>query len=97
MVTCASLEDGKTEWQLRLTGPFTASPVAAGDRLYFVNEAGVCQVVQLGGEKGELVATNELKLGKVEPADLIQGTPAISDHALFIRSDAFLWKIAETK
>ena len=48
-------------------------------------------------EKGELVATNELKLGKVEPADLIQGTPAISDHALFIRSDAFLWKIAETK
>ncbi len=97
VVTCASLEDGKSEWQLRLTGPFTASPVAAGDRLYFVNEAGVCQVVQLGGEKGELVGTSELKLGKQEPADIIQGTPAISDHALFIRSDAFLWKIAETK
>ena len=97
VVTCASLDDGKSEWQLRLTGPFTASPVAAGDRLYFVNEAGVCQVVQLGGEKGELVGTSELKLGKQEPADLIQGTPAISDDALFIRSDAFLWKIAETK
>ena len=96
VVTCASLEDGKSEWQLRLTGPFTASPVAAGDKLYYVNEAGVCQVVQLGGEKGELVGTSELKLGKQEPADLIQGTPAISDHALFIRSDAFLWKIAET-
>ena len=97
VVTCASLEDGKSDWQLRLTGPFTASPVAAGDRLYFVNEAGVCQVVQLVGEKGELVGTSELKLGKQEPADLIQGTPAISDDALFIRSDAFLWKIAETK
>ena len=47
--------------------------------------------------KGELIGTSELKLGKQEPADLIQGTPAISDHALFIRSDAFLWKIAETK
>ena len=97
VVTCASLEDGKSEWQLRLEGKFTASPVATADRLYFVNEAGGCQVVQLGGEKGEIVGTSELKLGKQEPADIIQGTPAISDNALFIRSDAFLWKIAETK
>ena len=97
VLTCANLVDGQTEWQLRLTGPFVASPVATGDRLYLVNEAGVCQVVQLGGEKGELVGTSELKLGQADPPDVIQSTPAISDHALFIRSDAFLWKIAETK
>jgi outer membrane protein assembly factor BamB len=97
VLTCANLEDGKTSWQLRLEGPFTASPVAAGDRLYFVSEAGVCQVVQLGGEKGELVGTSELNLGKKETAGLIQSTPAIDGNALFIRSDGFLWKIAETK
>ncbi len=97
VLACASLAEGQTNWQLRLEGPFTASPVAAGDRLYFVNEVGVCQVVQLGGEKGEVVGKSELKLGKTEPADIIQATPAISDHALFIRSDAFLWKIAEMK
>lgn len=97
VLTCANLEDGKTEWQLRLTGPFTASPVAAGKRLYLVNENGLCQVVQLGGEKGELVGRSELKLGKTEPADLIQATPAIDGNALYLRSDSFLWKVSETK
>ncbi|MFM9961924.1 MAG: PQQ-binding-like beta-propeller repeat protein [Planctomycetaceae bacterium] len=96
VLTCASLEMGQTEWQLRLEGPITSSPVAAGDRLYFVNEVGVCQVVQLGAEKGEVVGKSELTLGKKEPADIIQSTPAIDDNALFIRSDAFLWKIADS-
>lgn len=97
VLTCATLDEGKIEWQLRLEGQFTASPVAAGDRLYLFNESGVGQVVQLGSEKGELLGKFELQLGKREPVDLIQGTPAISDNALFIRSDSYLWKIAETK
>ena len=97
VLACANIEDGQTLWQLRLEGPFTASPVAAGDRLYFVNEAGVCQVVQTGDSKGEVVGKSDLTLGKNDPADLIQSTPAIDGNALFIRSDAFLWKIAETK
>ncbi len=96
VVTCAGLEEGKIEWQQRLEGPFTATPVATKDRLYFVNEAGVGQVVQLGGEKGELLGKSELKLGKREPPDLIQATPAIGHNALFIRSDSYLWKIAKT-
>ena len=97
VLLCANIEDGQTAWQLRLEGPFTASPVATADRMYFINEIGVCQVVQLGGEKGEVVGKSELTLGKNEPADIIQSTPAIDGNALFIRSDAFLWKIAETK
>lgn len=97
VLACANLADGQTAWQLRLEGPFTASPVATADRLYFVSETGVCQVVQLGSEKGEVVGKSDLTLGKGQPADLIQSTPAIDDNALFIRSDAYLWKIAETK
>ena len=96
VLTCADLEEGEVNWQLRLEGPITATPVATKDRLYVFNEAGVGQVVQLGSDKGELLGKNELKLGPREPADLIQGTPAIGDNALFIRSDSFLWKIAKT-
>jgi outer membrane protein assembly factor BamB len=96
VLTCANLSDGEVAWQLRLEGPFTSSPVAANDRLYFFSEAGVGQVVQTG-EKGELLSKNELKLGQREPADLIQGSPAIAGNALFIRSDAYLWKIANAK
>ncbi len=96
VLTCADLADGNTNWQLRLEGPFTATPVATKDRLYFFNEAGVGQVVQLGGEKGELLGKSELKLKAREPADVILGTPAIGDNALFIRSDTYLWKIAKT-
>ena len=96
VVNCADLEEGKIEWQLRLEGPFTATPVATKDRLYYINESGVGQVVQLGGEKGELLAKNELILGKREPSDLVQATPAIANNALFIRSDSYLWKIAKT-
>ncbi len=94
ILTCADLQEGKTDWQLRLEGPFTATPVATADRMYFVNEAGVCQVVKLGANNGEVLAKNELKLGQREPADLILATPSISGDALFIRSDAYLWKIA---
>ena len=96
VVSCGDLEEGKIDWQLRLEGPFTATPVATKDRLYLFNEAGAGQVVQLGGEKGELLGTSELKLGKREPADLILATPAIANNALFIRSDSYLWKIAKT-
>ncbi len=96
VLTCANLSDGEVAWQLRLEGPFTSTPVAAKDRLYFFSEAGVGQVVQTG-EMGELLSKNELKLGQRDPADLIQGTPAIAGNALFIRSDAYLWKIANAK
>ncbi len=97
ILNCASLEDGTSEWQLRLEGPLTATPVATKDRLYCFNEAGVGQIVQLGGEKGELLGKFELKLGQTQPADLILATPAIGDNAIYVRSDAYLWKIAEAK
>ena len=94
ILTCADLQDGKTDWKLRLEGPFTATPVATAERMYLVNEAGLCQVVKLGAEQGEELAKNQLKLGQREPAESILATPSISGDALFIRSDSFLWKIA---
>ncbi|MDB5392334.1 MAG: afsK 2, partial [Planctomycetaceae bacterium] len=62
VLTCASVEDGKTLWQLRVKGDggFSATPVLAGGHLYLVNENGSATVVKLGGEKGEIVGGGDL-------------------------------------
>ena len=57
------------------------------EHLYAVNADGVGYVVRLGGKKGEIVAQNEL-------GEAILGSPAVADGALYLRSDAHLWKIA---
>ncbi len=88
VLSVGNVKDGERLWQLRMKGPFSASPVSAAGFLYFVNEKGLVQVVDTssGDEEGEIV-------GKLDLKDTILGTPAVSGNALFIRSDARLWKI----
>jgi len=88
VVVCADVKDGKVQWQLRLKGPFTGTPIVAANRLYLFNEKGLGQVVQLGGEKGEIVGEGDL-------GETILCSPAAAQGALFVRSDGHLWKIAE--
>jgi hypothetical protein len=71
---------------LRLKGPHWASPVIAGQHLYTFNQDGISQVVRLG-KKGEIVGENTL-------GESVMGTPAIGDHALFVRTEKHLWRIA---
>jgi outer membrane protein assembly factor BamB len=89
VLTCADQADGKVLWQLRLQGTFWATPVLLGDHLYCFNDAGLAQVVRLG-DKGHVVATHPL-------GETIQGSPAVADGALYVRSDQSLWKIATTR
>lgn len=89
VLLAADLKDGATKWQLRLEGPFSSTPVAAGGHLYFFNEKGLGQVVKIGEKEGELVSSNDL-------GEMILCTPAIADGALYVRSDQHLWKIAKT-
>lgn len=92
IVNCLDLEKGDRKWQLRLSqsgkksSTFWASPVAAGDYLYCINQDGVAFVVRLT-ETGEIAAANEFGEG-------IQATPALAHQALFVRSDRHLWKVA---
>lgn len=79
---------GDVAWRLRLKGTFYASPIAAAGRLYLFNDDGLAQIVQLGDKKGEIVSQHDFKEG-------IMCTPAISDGALYVRSDGHLWKIAD--
>jgi outer membrane protein assembly factor BamB len=90
ILTCANAASGERRWQLRLKGPFGSSPVAAGDHIYCINEAGLAQVVKIGekGEMGEMVAKSDF-------GETILATPAIAGGGIFIRSDRHLWKIAK--
>lgn len=90
VVTAASLESGEKIWQLRLKGPFSATPVVAGKRLYAVSEKGLLQVIEWDDEGGEIVSSRDLE-------ETILATPAISDGALYVRSDGQLWKFADAK
>lgn len=82
----ADAATGEENWRLRLQGPFSASPVAAGGHLYFFNEYGLGQVVD-PRDGGEIVSEHSFE-------ETILSTPAIDAGALYVRSDGHLWKIA---
>ncbi len=81
------IKTGEEKWKLRLEGPFSGTPVAAGGLLYIFNEKGVGQVVKPGDTSGEILASNDL-------GEMFLCTPAIANGAIYIRSDSTLWKIA---
>ena len=89
VLTCGEAATGQRLWQLRLKGPFSATPVGAGAYLYCVNEKGLTQVVDTFKPEGEVIS--ELDLG-----DTILSTPAISGGAIYIRSDGRLWKLGKS-
>jgi len=88
VLTAGDAKDGARLWQLRLKGPFSATPIANGSHLYCVNEKGLLQVVNVESQ-GEVVS--ELDLGKT----VILSTPSVSSGAIYLRSDAKLWKLGK--
>ena len=77
---------GEEQWKLRLSGNFSSTPVVAAGHLICFNEEGTAFVVD-PAESGRIVSTREF-------GETILATPAVADDALYIRSDAHLWKIA---
>jgi len=86
VLTSGSLQNGSRLWQLRLQGPFSASPVAGGSHLYCINESGLIQIVDLQTEEGRVVGSFDLD-------ETILSTPAMAHGALYVRSDRHLWKL----
>jgi len=87
VLTAGSIGDGKRLWQLRLDGPFSATPVIVGDRMVCVSEKGLVQIVDLAGPEGRVLATLDL-------ADEVLASPAVADGAIFVRTNSRLTKIA---
>ncbi len=83
IATCLDAENGKLVWQKRFGGGYTASPVAAGDRIYWVNEAGSTLVIRGGGDRYEELSKNPI-------GESVFASPAISQGRFFLRTTRHL-------
>jgi outer membrane protein assembly factor BamB len=86
VVSCLDARTGKSHWQERLTGNFSASPVFADGRIYFLNEVGVTSVIEPGKEFRRLAANS------LEDAWTL-ASMAVSGRAIFIRSVDYVYRI----
>lgn len=85
IASCVDARTGEVHWSERLEGNFSASPIAAGERIYFLNESGSTFVVK-ASKTFELLATNAL-------SERTLASPAPTEGALFIRSEENLFKL----
>ena len=79
VITAADAKTGERVWQHRVSGVFSASPLVAADRVYFVSESGRT-IVMRASRTAEVLAENDLD------AHLV-ASPAASDGHIFLRSD----------
>lgn len=89
IATCADAMTGSVYWTHRLDGGFSASPVLAEGRIYFQSEEGVGYVIK-AGKTFEQLAENDL-------GERSLASYAVTDHALFIRTQTHLWKVGQSK
>lgn len=94
VITSAAVKTGDVGWKLRVTGPFSGSPVGAGQRLLAVNEKGLVQVVDLTAPEGAVLGQLQLPL-KEGTKENILCTPALSGRHIFVRTDSTLWRLGE--
>ncbi len=90
ILTSYNLETGKRNWQERIGGNFSASPVRVGDYFYITNEEGLVTVFQTG-EKYEKISENRLESAGG------MATPAVSGNQLFIRTDSHLYCLGQAE
>lgn len=83
--SCFDAQDGKLIYSERENDRFSASPLVAGDRMYFCGESGITYVVR-AGDQLEILARNDLG------APLL-ASPAAMDNRLYLRAGEELFCI----
>ncbi len=87
IASCLDARTGTVRWQQRLGNGFSASPIAAEGRVYFLDEDGRTTVIK-AGPSGERLALNSLD----GPA---LASIAVAERSFFIRTGANLYRIAD--
>jgi len=87
IASCIDAESGAVIWQQRLGGTYSASPVFADGRIYFLAEQGATVVIAPGRDFRRL-AINTLDGG-------LLASMAISSGSLYLRTDSHLYRITE--
>jgi len=89
VATCYGATTGAIVWQERIGGNFSASPVSAGGRIYFVGDNGQTVVLE-ASRTFRLVSRNPIADGEE-----VQASPAISQGRFLIRTRSNLWSIGK--
>ncbi|MBM3494040.1 MAG: hypothetical protein FJX72_06935 [Armatimonadetes bacterium] len=87
LAVCLEAATGKIVWEQRLGGGFSASPVYADSKVYFLSDQGDTTVVAVGPTFKQ-VAKNSL-------SERCQASPAISGGRIYIRSEGSLFCIGK--
>ncbi len=87
IASCLDARSGKLHWRQRLGGGFSASPVYADGRIYFLNESGETSVIK-PGTSFELLARNQIS-GRT------LASIAVADGAIFLRTATHLYRIEQ--
>jgi outer membrane protein assembly factor BamB len=88
IASCVDARTGNERWRNRLGGGYSASPVYADGRIYFLSEEGETAVIA-PGKQFKLLATNRLEGGQT------LASMAIVEGAIFIRTRTNLYCIAK--
>ena len=87
-ISCIEAKTGKSIWQKRMKGRFSASPILANNLIYFFNEDTVCTIIKPTREL-EIVAENKLSDNK------LMATPAFDENSIYIRTEKKLTRIVK--
>ena len=87
-ISCIEAKSGKSIWQKRMKGRFSASPILANNLIYFFNEDTVCTIIKPTREL-EIVAENKLSDSK------LMATPAFDENSIYIRTEKKLTRIVK--
>lgn len=85
IASCLNPVTGESLWQKRLGSNFSATPLYADGRIYFLDEVGNAHVVKAAAEF-ESLAENKLDEG-------FMASPAVSENALYLRTRTHLYRI----
>jgi outer membrane protein assembly factor BamB len=87
---CYDAPSGRQLWKERLSGRFSASPIAAADLAYFQSEAGKTFVIRPGEAKMTIVAENEIE---TQDGETFRASPVPGEGQLFTRSNRAVYCI----
>ncbi len=89
VATCVNAKTGQRNWQHRLGGNFSASPMYADGLIFFCSREGITTLIKPGAEYNE-VAKNELD-------GAFFASPAVAEGALILRTDRAVYRIEAQK
>jgi len=85
IASCIDAKTGADVWRKRIGGNYSAAPLFADGRIYFFSEEGKATAIAPGREL-KVVGEGTLEAG-------FMASPAVSDHALILRTKTHLYRV----